>query len=140
MRLRDSDAALVIELGANHVGEIDYLTRIAKPSVAVINNVMGAHLEGFGSEQAIASAKGEIFNGLDEHGIAVINGDDKYAAFWRKTLPAERTVSFGIENTELDFSARKLTLTSRGCFEFELFTSTRQHFCQAVGDGETQCL
>ena len=58
----------VIEMGANHVGEIDYLTKIARPDVALVNNAGPAHLEGFGSLENIAKTKAEIYNGLSENG------------------------------------------------------------------------
>jgi len=66
----------VIEMGANHFGEIDYLTRIAKPNVAVITNIGPVHLEGFGDLKGVARANGEIFNGLTTDGAAIINADD----------------------------------------------------------------
>ena len=72
----------VIEMGASALGEIAYLTYMAKPNVALVNNVMAAHVEGFGSIDNIAIAKGEIYEGLSEQGIAVINLDDHYASQW----------------------------------------------------------
>ena len=65
----------VIEMGMNHLGEISYLTSLARPTVALITNAGAAHIEGTGSVEAVASAKGEIFEGLDELGTAVINAD-----------------------------------------------------------------
>jgi len=82
LELREQHQFAVIEMGANHVGEIDYLTSIARPDVAIVNNVGPAHLEGFGSLQNIAKAKAEIYNGLSENGIAVINLDDAFSSFW----------------------------------------------------------
>ena len=70
----------VIEMGMNHAGEIGYLTRLARPTVALITNAGAAHVEGLGSVEAVARAKGEIFEGLDQQGIAVINADDPYAS------------------------------------------------------------
>ena len=61
----------MVELGANHPGEIDYLSRIARPDVAVLNNAGRAHLEGFGSLEGVARAKLEIINGLAEDGVFV---------------------------------------------------------------------
>ena len=66
----------VIEMGMNHSGEISYLTHLAKPSVALITNAGAAHIEGIGSVEAVARAKGEIFEGLDKLGIAIINADE----------------------------------------------------------------
>jgi UDP-N-acetylmuramoyl-tripeptide--D-alanyl-D-alanine ligase len=81
----------------NHSGEIDYLTRIAEPDIALINNASGAHLEGLGSEEAVARAKGEIFSGLQHHGTAVINSDDMHAALWRALAGAHPLLEFGFD-------------------------------------------
>ncbi len=86
----------VIEMGMNHPGEIDYLTRIAMPDVALINNASGAHLEGLGSVEAVAQAKGEIFAGLQHRGTAVINSDDEYAPLWRTLAGAHPLLEFGL--------------------------------------------
>lgn len=86
----------VIEMGANHAGEIAYLTRLTHPGVALITNAGPAHLEGFGSVEGVAHAKGEIFQGLNEQGVAVINADDAYAPLWRRLAGARRSVSFGL--------------------------------------------
>lgn len=93
----------VIEMGMNHFGEIDYLTRIAAPNVALINNASGAHLQGLGSVEAVAQAKGEIFNGLQHGGTAIINGDDEYAPLWRVLAGAEQLLEFGL-NPQADVS------------------------------------
>jgi len=93
--LADQDYA-VVELGANHAGEIDYLTRIARPDVAVLNNAGRAHLEGFGSLEGVARAKAEIINGLDEHGVFVFNADDAYAPLWRELAAGHRSLAFGV--------------------------------------------
>ena len=87
----------VIEMGMNHLGEIDYLTHIAVPDVAVINNASGAHLAGLGSVQAVAHAKGEILAGLEHHGTAVINADDAYAPLWRELAGAHPLLEFGLD-------------------------------------------
>ncbi|HEX5338881.1 MAG TPA: UDP-N-acetylmuramoyl-tripeptide--D-alanyl-D-alanine ligase [Gallionella sp.] len=87
----------VIEMGMNHPGEIDYLTRIASPDVALINNASGAHLEGLGSVEAVAQAKGEIFGGLKHHGTAVINADDAHAPLWRTLAGAYPLLEFGLD-------------------------------------------
>jgi len=93
----------VIEMGMNHPGEIDYLTMIARPQVALINNASGAHLEGMGSVEAVAHAKGEIFVGLQHDGSAIINADDEYAPLWRKLAGANSLLEFGL-NSQADVS------------------------------------
>ena len=87
----------VIEMGMNHPGEIDYLTRIACPDVALITNASGAHLAGLGSVEAVARAKGEIFAGLKSHGAAVINADDDHAPLWRALVGSRTLLEFGLD-------------------------------------------
>ncbi len=87
----------VVEMGMNHAGEIRYLTRLAAPDVALVNNAGPAHFEFFGSVEAIARAKGEIFEGLQPGGTAVINADDRYASLWRALAGDRRVVEFSIE-------------------------------------------
>lgn len=84
-----------IEMGMNHPGEIAYLTELARPDVALVNNALRAHLEGLGNVEAVARAKGEIFAGLKDDGIAVINADDAYATLWRELAGPHRVISFG---------------------------------------------
>ncbi len=96
LKLRDSHRYAVIEMGMNHPGEIDYLTRIARPDVALINNASGAHLAGLGSVEAVARAKGEIFAGLAAQGTAVINADDAYAALWRTLAGNHEVLDFSL--------------------------------------------
>ena len=85
----------VFELGANHVGEIAYLTALVKPDIALINNAGPAHLEGFGDLDGVARAKGEIYQGLGADGIALINADDDYATYWRELNTERRIIDFG---------------------------------------------
>lgn len=99
LRIRDEHDYAVIEMGANHFDEIDFLTNIAKPNIAVINNAGPAHLEGFGDVEGVSRAKGEIFNGLAEDGIAIINADDDYADYWKslnKGHTQRKVITFGI--------------------------------------------
>ncbi len=96
LRLRDKHDFAVIEMGANHFNEIEFLTNIAKPDVALINNAGAAHLEGFGDLQGVAKAKGEIFVGLGKNGVAVINADDEFADYWMDSNKNREIISFGI--------------------------------------------
>jgi UDP-N-acetylmuramoyl-tripeptide--D-alanyl-D-alanine ligase len=95
MRLGPEDQALVVELGANHAGEIGYLAELAQPTVGVITNAGAAHLEGFGSVAGVAAAKGELLDHLPRAGTAVLNADDPYCAEWRARARAEFVVTFG---------------------------------------------
>mgnify|MGYP006273148509 CR=1 FL=1 len=92
------DRFAVIEMGANHAGEIAGLTALAAPDVALITNAGPAHLEGFGSVEAVARAKGEIFSGLAPDGVAVINADDAHAGYWAGLNPQRRVVRFGLRS------------------------------------------
>ncbi|MBI5659495.1 MAG: UDP-N-acetylmuramoyl-tripeptide--D-alanyl-D-alanine ligase [Nitrosomonadales bacterium] len=96
LKLRANHRYAVIEMGMNHPGEIAYLSRLACPDVAVINNASGAHLAGLGSVEAVARAKGEILAGLPESGIAVINADDAHVSLWRELAGSHRVIEFGL--------------------------------------------
>lgn len=82
----------VIEMGANAGGEIAYTTLLVKPDIAHITNVAGTHLEGFGSIEGVAGAKAEIWDGLDEDGVAVINLDDVFSSDWLQQNATHRCV------------------------------------------------
>ena len=99
LRLRATDAYAVIEMGSNHFGEIHYLTQIAKPTVAILNNAGAAHLEHFGDIAGVAREKGDIFQGLSADGIAIINADDAYADYWRGLNTSRPVLSFGFSPT-----------------------------------------
>ena len=86
----------VVEMGMNHLGEIAYLSRLAHPTVALVNNAGTAHIGEVGSVEAIARAKGEIYSGLDSDGVAIINADDAYADYWRSLVSGKRIVEFGL--------------------------------------------
>jgi UDP-N-acetylmuramoyl-tripeptide--D-alanyl-D-alanine ligase len=96
-RLDAADRFAVVEMGANHAGEIDYLAGIAQPTIAVVTNAGPAHLEGFGDLAAVATAKGELFARLGEDGIAIINADDDFASYWRELAGQREIISFGLE-------------------------------------------
>jgi UDP-N-acetylmuramoyl-tripeptide--D-alanyl-D-alanine ligase len=98
LELRGGHRYAVIEMGMNHAGEIRYLTGLAAPDVALVNNAGPAHIEFFDSVEAIARAKGEIFEGLKPGGTAVINADDRHAAIWRDLAAGRRVVDFGIDS------------------------------------------
>lgn len=98
LKLRKQHAYAVIEMGMNHLGEIDYLTRIAQPTVALINNAGTAHIGELGSRDNIAKAKGEIFNGLSANGVAVLNADDAFFAYWQSLNTGKKIVTFGLNN------------------------------------------
>jgi len=106
--LTDRHQFAVIEMGANHVGEIDYLTNITKPDVALVNNAGLAHLEGFGSIENIAKAKAEIYNGLPDDGIAVVNKDDRFTPFWLDYCAQKKTITFSMRDENADVYAKRV--------------------------------
>jgi UDP-N-acetylmuramoyl-tripeptide--D-alanyl-D-alanine ligase len=128
LQLRESHRFAVIEMGMNHPGEIDYLTRIANPDVALVNNAASAHLAGLGTVEAVARAKGEIFAGLSEQGKAVINADDDFAALWRECAGSHQAVDFGLDASAAvqakwranNFNSLVDVTTTKGNFEVEL--------------------
>jgi UDP-N-acetylmuramoyl-tripeptide--D-alanyl-D-alanine ligase len=111
----------VIEMGANHPGEIEWLSSIARPNVAVITQCAPAHLEGFGSVEGVAKAKAEIYSGLQESGTAIINADDDYASYWKETCQHLNQVSFGIKSNAANVTARNIkVITENNSIQFEL--------------------
>jgi UDP-N-acetylmuramoyl-tripeptide--D-alanyl-D-alanine ligase len=102
----------VFELGMNHAGEITPLTRLVRPHVAVITAIEPVHLEYFGSLEAIADAKAEIFLGVEPGGAAVLNRDNAQYERLRRAAEdagASRVVSFG-EHPEADARLLKVSL------------------------------
>ncbi len=97
-RLGPEDRFAVLEMGANHRGEIDYLAGLAHPTIAVVTNAGPAHLEGFGDLQGVARAKGELFARLEADGTAVINADDAFAPLWRELAGHCHIVEFGLDS------------------------------------------
>ncbi|MBR5543627.1 MAG: UDP-N-acetylmuramoyl-tripeptide--D-alanyl-D-alanine ligase [Oscillospiraceae bacterium] len=96
-----SHEAAVLEIGTNHFGEILPLAKIASPDVALITTIAESHLEAFKTKEGVLSEKTEIFKGLSEDGIAVLNGDDPLLWGYRSKLN-HKCVWFGIENKECD--------------------------------------
>ncbi|MFN2308165.1 MAG: UDP-N-acetylmuramoyl-tripeptide--D-alanyl-D-alanine ligase [Gammaproteobacteria bacterium] len=96
-RLDQAHRSAVVEMGANHAGEIAYLTRLARPTVGIVTNAGPAHLEGFGSLEGVAHAKGELFAELSSDAVAVINADDRFAGLWRGLAQGRRCLGFGLE-------------------------------------------
>ncbi len=95
LRILPEDRWAVIEMGASGPGEIATLSRIAQPTVALVNNVGTAHLQGFGSVEGIAAAKGEIYSNLRRDGVALINCDLPQAAEWRVLAAGNRIETYG---------------------------------------------
>lgn len=130
LRLDHSHEFAVIEMGANHMGEIAYTTELVQPDVAVINNIAAAHLEGFGDLCGVARAKGEIFAGLGETGVALYNNDTKYTSKWQWRLTDKQVRTFSCANSRLtdapnkaDYYSDNIVLDENGCAQFDLHSS-----------------
>lgn len=93
-RLNKEHHYAVIEMGMNHFGEIDYLSRLTQPNIAIITNAGASHLEGVGDLAGVARAKAEIFNGLVEGGMAILNRDDHFYDQWSSSV--KHHCSFGL--------------------------------------------
>lgn len=97
----------VIELGANHIGEIAYTAGLAQPDLALVTNVMPAHLEGFGSIEGVLKAKSEIYQALKPGGQALINADSPYASDWQR-LNAKRAITLFAIDAEAEVRATQI--------------------------------
>lgn len=119
LQLQPEHRYAVFELGANHRGEIAHTVAVVQPQVTLINNIAPAHIDGFGSIDGVALAKGEIHAGLATNGTAVINDDDAYANFWNASLTNKKTVRFSAHHPAT-IQARNVTFNADGCAQFEL--------------------
>ena len=125
LRLQESHRFAVIEMGANHPGEIEYTSTYAQSDVVILNNAGAAHLEGFGNLDGVAKAKGEIIATLKHNGVAILNKDDRYFDYWQRLAGDRKVLSFGLSE-QADVSARGIrTEIANGGFatRFELVTA-----------------
>jgi len=120
LELAPEHTAAVIELGANHVGEIRYTVGLTQPQVVLINNAGTAHVGEFGGPEKIVEAKGEILEGLGEGGIAVLNLDDKAFGTWKQRAGNHAVLTFALSNPAADFHASDIAHDERGCPSFTL--------------------
>jgi UDP-N-acetylmuramoyl-tripeptide--D-alanyl-D-alanine ligase len=109
LRLEPTHRYAVIEMGANHPGEVAALVRTARPSIGLITNAGAEHLEGFGNLEGVARAEGEMVEGLAPDATAIINADDEFTALWRGRTRAS-VVSFGIAS-RADFAGSEIVTT-----------------------------
>ncbi|MBV0932692.1 UDP-N-acetylmuramoyl-tripeptide--D-alanyl-D-alanine ligase [Marinobacterium weihaiense] len=128
LRLAPEHRSAVVELGASAQGEIARTVAMTRPDVALLNNAMGAHLEGFGGLEGVVRAKGEIFGGLREGGVGVVNLDSPHASVWIERLHRlkRRVFTFGVENGAADISASRLEMNADGSWRFVLDDGTDQ--------------
>lgn len=112
LRLKDENA-MVVEMGMNQKGEISKLTKIAKPTVAVITNVGTAHIGNLGSRENILKAKLEILEGLENGGTLIINNDNDMLSEWNKENKKYNVITYGIENKS-DIMPYDIVLSENG--------------------------
>ena len=98
LRLAPEHDFAVVEMGAGRAGDIRWLCELGKPTVSVLLNAMAAHLDGFGSVEGIAQAKGEIFDQLGAGDTAIINADQPWSAAWRERAGEAAILDFGMHN------------------------------------------
>jgi len=110
----------VIEMGASSAGEIAYSTGLVKPDVALITNAASAHIEGFGSLEGVAQAKGEIIDGLSDDGVMVLNGDDQFYKTWKARAASRKVVGFSTQDARADYFADKVQRSPDGSLSFRL--------------------
>jgi len=112
LELEESHACAVVELGCSDFGEIELLTRLSSPSVALVTNVGPAHLEKLGDLAGVARAKGELFAGLAEGATAVVNLDDPRVAGMEIT--AKRVLTYGAAKNAFVRFVERRALEARG--------------------------
>ncbi len=98
LRLAPEHAFAVVEMGATRAGDIAWLCELGRPTIALLLNAMPAHLDGFGSVEAVAAAKGEIYDGLHGAGTAIINADQPWAGRWRSRAAGAAFLDYGLRN------------------------------------------
>lgn len=129
LALKPEHRYAVFELGASGLGEVAHTVRVVLPHVALINNIAPAHIEGFGSIDGVARAKGEIYQGLAASGTAVVNDDDAYAHFWDNALTDKNILRFSV-NHACDIYAKEVGYSSDGCAHCTLVTPAGSVFLQ----------
>ncbi len=96
LRLRTSHEVGVVELGMNHPGEIAYLARFARPTIALVNNAQREHLEFMATVEAVARENGSVLAELPQDGVAVFPADDAYTGVWRAMAGSRRVMTFAL--------------------------------------------
>lgn len=113
----DHDFA-VLEMGASKAGDIRYLAGLAKPEVGVITNVGPAHLKGFGDEEGVARAKGELYAALPDSGFAIFNIEEPWLGLWDDLNQSSQTLSFGFR----DAADIRAVATGKGAGDWQVKT------------------
>ncbi|MBY5992116.1 UDP-N-acetylmuramoyl-tripeptide--D-alanyl-D-alanine ligase [Ferrimonas balearica] len=125
LELKPEHRFAVLELGANHAGEIRYTSSLVAPKAALINNIRGAHLEGFGGIEGVARAKSEIYEHLDEDGVAIVNLDDERAPWLLEQLGEQNRMTYSSQDSA-DLWASAISRDHSGCYHFLLHRGEAQ--------------
>ena len=130
LKLTNDHQAAVIEMGANHPGEIAYLSNLTQPDIGVVTNAGSAHLEGFGDLQGVANAKGELFSALSANATAIINADDGFFSEWQSMARQTEILSFGFsKHADIRATNIKVNPVTQGIhsqFQLEYLGQTQQ--------------
>src|SRR5690554_2552659 len=142
LRLTSAHKYAVVELGANHRGEIAYTTGLTQPDVALINNIAPAHVEGFGGIEGIARAKLEIFRALTPEGVAITPAHSDFHDLFVRELEGKNHWLFSYEGAvneqakqQLAVWAEKIELDNGGCAAFDICTATNRNRVQLALPG-----
>jgi UDP-N-acetylmuramoyl-tripeptide--D-alanyl-D-alanine ligase len=136
LTLREHHRFAVVEMGASRPGDIRYLMNLCKPTLGLITNIQAAHLEGLGSLSGISKEKSEIYRGLPDDGVAVVNIDEPFATEWKDAIRGRHQVTFSLNpSKKADITATHIAYTSEGV-RFELVTpvGSQDMFIPLLGD------
>jgi UDP-N-acetylmuramoyl-tripeptide--D-alanyl-D-alanine ligase len=121
LSLNEEHKFAVLEMGASKLGDIAYLRDLVKPDVVLVTNVLPAHLQGFGSIEAVAQTKGEIYQHLSAHAKAVLNRDEKNSEIWQKSLGNRESLTYSTSALKrADFYAATINNAQQQQIVFEL--------------------
>jgi UDP-N-acetylmuramoyl-tripeptide--D-alanyl-D-alanine ligase len=135
-RLQEKHRYAVLELGASKSGDVAYLAGISRPDIGLVTNIGPAHLLGFGSEEGVARAKGELYASLPANGCAIFNGDQPWCDLWRAINTAGRVLTFGAGRAhdvwlDADATAPRIH-TPAGAFDVRLTLPGRHNLINAA--------
>jgi len=120
LKLNSSHEFAVLEMGANHPKEIEYMVGLANPHVVVINNAATSHIEGFIDLNGVAKAKGEILQGKVAPKYAILNYDDAYFDLWNEMAANSKVISFGLSSKAMIYAKNIQIQKEFSCFHLML--------------------
>lgn len=142
LRLTQAHHYAVIEMGANHPGEIAFVNTCAHADIVIITNAANAHLAGFGDVAGVAKAKGEIISTLNPEGIVILNRDDAYFDYWQTLAGSRKILSFGLHN-QADIRAEHIQSSIQAqqfVTSFELISAGQRYHCTLALAGQHNVL